>query len=373
MPSAKLRYFLVIIISVILLLIVYSVGYLRNEPVTRIDNDEIKEESEFDPTSSRNISYKIFDLDFYFVLNNMKMCENNSNILTLFIVTSYFGNIETRSAMRRSFSRENLKLMNMRRVFLLGESPEDKYTTQQSIENESKRFGDIIQGNFREAYRNLTYKHVMGLLWVQEYCPNTKFVIKMDDDIVVNVERLPVLLNSLKVPEHKPFISGYILRNMKPIREPANKWYVTQEEYSLSSYPEFVSGWFYITTPKTCSGLLSLTKTTKYFWIDDTYVTGILAKQFKVRLFDISKNFTVHSEFIDCCINGIRRGNLDCDILIGPNGGNNNLFYDFNLAMNICNLKLCISREVPLNETCVAEKKFFLGRGNAVIETYKLH
>lgn len=372
MPSAKLRYLLVTIITVIIFVIVYSVGFIRNKQ-DMLTVNEIDEKLEYDPTSTRQITYKIFDLNFHFVLNNIKMCENNSNILTLIMVTSYFGNIETRSAMRRSFSREDLKRINTRRVFLLGESPDDKYTTQQSVENESKRFGDIIQGNFKEAYRNLTYKHVMGLLWVREYCQNTKFVIKMDDDIVVNVERIPLLLSSLKLPENKPFITGYILRNMKPIREPANKWYVTQEEYSLSSYPDFVSGWFYITTPKTCSGLLNFTKTAKYFWIDDTYVTGILAKKLKVRLFDISKNFTVHSEFIDCCINGIRRGNLNCDIMIGPNGGNSNLFYDFNLVMNVCNLNLCVSRELPLNETCVAEKKFPLGKGNAVIEPYKLH
>lgn len=372
MPSAKYRYFIVITICVVILLIVYSVENASKGIGIRLDNDEIKE-TEYDPSSSRNITYRIFDLNFHFILNNNKMCENNSNILTLIMVTSYFGNIETRSAMRRSHSREELKEIGIRRVFLLGESPNDKYTSQKAVEDESKRFGDIIQGNFEEAYRNLTFKHVMGLLWVQEFCPNSKFVIKMDDDIVVNMDRVPQFLNTLKMPENKPFITGYLLRNMVPIREPANKWYVTQEEYSLSSYPVFVSGWFYITSPKTCSGLFSLTRSTKCFWIDDTYVTGILAKKFNVRHFDMSQHFTVHSEFIDCCIYDIRIRNLNCDILVGPNGGNNNLFYDFNMAMNICNLKLCMPREIPLNETCVAEKKFSLGRGKAVVETYRLH
>lgn len=373
MPGAKLRYMLVATVSVIILLIVYSVGNASEQTGVRIDNDNNEEDTAYDPSSSRNVTYKLFDLNFYFVLNNKNMCDNNSNILTLIMVTSYFGNVETRSAMRRSFSREDLKQMNIRRIFLLGESPDDKYTTQKSVEDESRRFGDIIQGSFREAYRNLTYKHVMGLLWARENCPNTKYVIKMDDDIVVNIERLPALLNSLKVPDNKAFIGGYILRNMIPIREPANKWYVTQREYSLSSYPVFVSGWLYITTPETCNSLFKLSANTKYFWIDDTYVTGILAKKLKVRHYDISKYFTVHSEFIDCCIYDIRNRNLDCDILVGPNGGNNNLFYDFNMALNICTLNLCHPREIPLNDTCVAEKKFNLGRGNAVVETYKLH
>ncbi|KAJ8982967.1 hypothetical protein NQ317_001407 [Molorchus minor] len=190
----------------------------------------------------------------------------------------------------------------------------------------------------------------------------------MDDDIVVNIDRIPDLLKSLMLPKKGYFLAGYILRNMKPIRQKANKWYVTEEEYNQSTYPQFVSGWFYVTTPKTCSKLYSLSQSTRYFWIDDTYITGILASKLKIRHYDISKNFTVHSEYLDCCVNDVRDKNLDCDILIGPNGGNNNLFYQFNNAMNICNLKLCKTRTKPLNETCVAEKKMNLGRGDAVVE-----
>ncbi|CAG9822550.1 unnamed protein product [Phaedon cochleariae] len=311
--------------------------------------------------------------DFYFLLNNEDTCKNDTIIQALIIVTSYFGNVETRSAMRRAFSQEDLKQLNLRRIFLLGKAPTDKYTTQKAIENESLRFKDIIQGNFIEAYRNLTFKHVMGLKWAARNCFNAKFVIKMDDDIVVNIEKISSILNSLRVSNHNKLIAGYVLRNMVPIREPANKWFVTEEEYSLSAYPLFVSGWFYVTTPQTCKNLVNLSNTTRYFWIDDTYVTGILAKKLRIKHYDIKKYFTVHSEFLDCCLDDIRSRNLNCEILVGPNGGNPNMFYEFNNAIQICNMNLCRNRTSPIDETCVAKKVDNLGRGQGSINSYKLH
>lgn len=324
--------------------------------------------------NDKNIKFEIFfDIkNFHYILNARK-CENNTKINALIIVTSYFGNVETRSAMRRAFSEEDLKQINLKRVFLLGVAPSDQYTRQVSVQNENKRFGDIIQGNFIEAYRNLTYKHVMGLRWAAQNCFNVDFIIKMDDDTVVNVEQLPKLLKSLKTPKSQNFIAGYVLRNMLAIREPANKWYVTQDEYSLPMYPTFVSGWFYITNPNTAEKIYKLSQITKYFWIDDTFVTGILAQKLKVKHYDISKYYAEHSEYMECCLDDIRSKNLNCDVLVGPNGGNNNLFYEFNNAVGICNLHLCKNRTKPLKETCVAKKFVHLGRGKPQVHNYKLH
>lgn len=68
----------------------------------------------------------------------------------------------------------------------------------------------------------------------------------------------------------------------------------------------------------------------------------------------------------------VTKHSYDCEIMIGPNGGDNNLFYEFNKVMETCATG-CLKRPNPLNETCVAEKKFeMLGRGNAKIESIPL-
>lgn len=312
---------------------------------------------------------KLFDINLKYVINS-NTCNGTNNILAVILVTSYFGDVETRSAMRRAFSKEDLEQFNLRRVFMLASAPEDAYTKQNAVINEAQKFDDIIQGNFHEAYRNLTYKHMMGLKWAGKYCAHAKYVIKMDDDIIVNLRKLTTLLLNLKLPKYP--IAGYILKNMSPIREPVNKWYVTVNEYDKINYPPFVSGWFYITTPEVCTLLQEHSTKEPYFWIDDVYVTGILIENTKIRQYDLSKIFTVHPEFIECCMTDLIKYKYDCDILVGPNGGDNNLFFKFNEAMKVCWKGNCINRTKTLDDTCVAERKINLGKGNGLIETYRL-
>lgn len=373
-------YYLIIITIIISTFLLYILSNYYNRPELFLKelqsiekevtiNDELVEFQKTD---------RLFDLKLKYLINVSKSFEENSddNITAVIIVTSYFGNVETRSAMRRAFPAEDLKKMQLRRVFLLGTTTHDAYTNQLEIENESKRFGDIIQGNFQEAYRNLTYKHLMGLKWASEYCSGARYIFKMDDDIVVNLVRIVrIVLDHFNNNNNHLLMAGYILRGMQPVREPANKWYVTHNEYSYTTYPTFVSGWFYVTTPKVARNLVVLAqqRDAKYFWIDDVYVTGLLALKLRVKHYDLSRYFTVLPEFIRCCIRNSNRSE-DCEVVVGPNGGDNNLFYEFNRAMQVCEISnKCRKPEKPLNETCVAEWKVNLGKGNAIIENYKLN
>lgn len=316
-------------------------------------------------------SNHLLSLPFNYRINNENVCQQ-SGAVTLFIITSYFGNGESRNSIRRAFGGEALKKLGFRRVFLLGQAPGDKYTTQQELEAENRRFGDIVQGSFLEAYRNLTYKHVMGLKWAATYCPTAQFVIKMDDDTVLNMYKLPLLLDSVQSMVGKSFIAGYKLSKMTPIRDPGNKWFVTPQEYAPQIYPQFVSGWFYVTTPKVSNLLASRANQEKFFWIDDVFITGLLAKKLQVKLFDISQYFAVNSEYLQCCLQDFKRG-LDCDFFVGPNGGFIDMFYQFNqnYRTHCVDQKCEKSRRRP-NETCVAKKRINLGRGAPLIKTYHL-
>lgn len=108
----------------------------------------------------------------------------------MLIVTSHAGHVELRSAHRRAYPRVDLLGLGLRRVFLLARQPQhqdDADREARALRDEGRRFKDIVQGDFVEAYRNLTYKHTMGLLWATRYCPQARLVIKMDDDIVVDL------------------------------------------------------------------------------------------------------------------------------------------------------------------------------------------
>ncbi|KAL3271542.1 hypothetical protein HHI36_022019 [Cryptolaemus montrouzieri] len=211
----------------------------------------------------------------------------------------------------------------------------------------------------------------MGLKWVNQYCNTTQFVIKMDDDIIVNMMKVLDLLKKFNDKEN--FIGGYVLKGLQAKRERANKWFVTKEEYPMDIYPPFVSGWFYVTTPTLCKKIEQLSYAEKYFWIDDVFVTGILTQKIHVKMYDLKEYFTDHPEYFQCCMNDLTKYKFDCDILVGPNGGRTDLFYEFNKAFSICTQGNCLERPSPVSKSCYYNSKSLnLGKGSGVISTYKL-
>ena len=64
---------------------------------------------------------------------------------------------------------------------------------QENITKENEEHHDIVQGDFLDTYRNLSYKNIMGKLWVSQFCEQAKFVVKTDDDQYVDLYEVVVL------------------------------------------------------------------------------------------------------------------------------------------------------------------------------------
>ena len=64
---------------------------------------------------------------------------------------------------------------------------------QRRLEEESSQHGDLVQGDFLDTYHNLSYKAVMGNLWVAEFCSQAEFVVKTDDDMYVDLYEVQTL------------------------------------------------------------------------------------------------------------------------------------------------------------------------------------
>lgn len=326
-----------------------------------------------------------------------------------------------RSAHRSAISQADLRSLGFVRLFLLAEIPaHEKFITQQSIESESQHFNDILQGmasiyseyvdininalslfffssgNFLEAYRNLTYKHVMGLKWAssQTCYRNTKFIIKMDDDIVVDFYYLSHYLRTIRIvaPE-QTYLAGYVLSGVTPIRLRQNKWYVSQSEYMGDMYPDYLSGWMYVMTPVVAKRLVhaATRATPPFFWIDDTWVTGVLRTNEHIPINDTwNALFSANSQFLDCCITDLEMHQYRCPFVAGPNGGDHRLITKFLQTTrqqcftashgdvlvtpmpNQCHAR---SQNLPaLTNTCVGIDKHLLveTHGAAIVNAFKL-
>ena len=126
----------------------------------------------------------------------------------------------------------------------------------ENLKEEHDKFNDILQLNFTDAYRNMTYKHLSGYWWVKNNCENVQFVLKSDDDQAIDVYHLKSFVKEFIPTETSHFYLCIYMQDQVPHRNPENKWYVTREEYSRDYYPEYCAGWAYVTNIKTISSVL---------------------------------------------------------------------------------------------------------------------
>ena len=82
---------------------------------------------------------------------------------------------------------------------------EDDNEIQKRIEKESAKYGDILQIEMIDDYYNLTLK-VVGLLnWINDHCSRVDFVLKVDDDVYVNVQNLIAVMKNLNPSEQSMY------------------------------------------------------------------------------------------------------------------------------------------------------------------------
>ena len=122
--------------------------------------------------SESNRSY--FFPFFRYVINNECLSVGEPPWSLIIVVTSKTSHVELRKAQREAFPQYLLRRANIKRVFLLAR---DDQVDQESVEEENMRHRDIVQANFSESYRNLAYKHIMGLQWAVNYCKNSRYLI----------------------------------------------------------------------------------------------------------------------------------------------------------------------------------------------------
>ncbi|EFX80509.1 hypothetical protein DAPPUDRAFT_243679 [Daphnia pulex] len=132
---------------------------------------------------------------------------NSSSRISLFIsVISGPNNFERRAAIRRTWPvhlKNQTNLNNPLDVvgfgFVIGLTNDS--VVQQKVKEECEQFGDILQVNMIDRYVNLSVKVASLFNWVDTYCPRVDYVLKVDDDVYVNVHNLATVLHSLTVAD----------------------------------------------------------------------------------------------------------------------------------------------------------------------------
>ncbi|XP_076228433.1 lactosylceramide 1,3-N-acetyl-beta-D-glucosaminyltransferase isoform X3 [Nomia melanderi] len=161
--------------------------------------------------------------DFRFTINH-DPC-NRTHPLLLMLVHSAPENFLKRNVVRETWGQQSTDVVLL---FLVGSSDEH----QTSLEVENRKYKDLIQGNFRDAYRNMTYKHVMALKWATYHCPSAKYILKLDDDVFVHIPAmLDFLTRDLSPWGARRLILCDLLSMATVKRSWRSKWRVSPQEY----------------------------------------------------------------------------------------------------------------------------------------------
>ena len=119
---------------------------------------------------------------------------NNLQPISVFIHSAI--NYHDRRQIQRNTWVSDVKKHNISTYFVVGMT--DNQRDQRMVEKEFEKYKDLIQFGFVDNYYNNTLKAISILRWIQKYCKQSKFILKTDDDVLVNIELFLKNLNKFK-------------------------------------------------------------------------------------------------------------------------------------------------------------------------------
>ncbi|XP_071947460.1 uncharacterized protein [Antedon mediterranea] len=227
----------------------------------------------------------------------VSICDGSKSVLAITFINSSPKNVDLRNAIRRSWGKHG-KLKRIVTLFILGRDANFQYGESVSTENENH--GDLLQGRFEDNFRTSSLKAFMALKWSQTFCPKAKFIFMVNDHNFVNYDVFFKIFGKKKKKE-STFVSGNIITNRAPIREPNSKYYISPKQFGRKYFPPFCtldSG--IILSKKGANIILKEAFNSTFIPIADVFIS-ILAEKAGVTVIN-DKRFTLRNLNHDTCL-----------------------------------------------------------------------
>ncbi|KAL1480585.1 hypothetical protein MTO96_050906 [Rhipicephalus appendiculatus] len=215
---------------------------------------------------------------FAYILNKPNLCSEPPSTAVLIVVITSSINFAQRNAIRSTWG-DAARRRGYKVIFLVG-TPKLK-PFQRNIAYEDSQYGDMVQADFIDSYRNLTLKSITMVRWASAYCSNASLVLKIDDDMLLNVWDLAARVRTLSGV--KRTLWGLLAQKWTPQRNPRSKWYVSSRAYRNSSYPDFLAGPAYLLSGDSVPLLARGSAGVPYLYLEDVFLTGIVAEKVGVH------------------------------------------------------------------------------------------
>lgn len=232
--------------------------------------------------------------DFPYIHNPKEECTKRRIDLVLAVSSApenFEFRMKTREGLKGSYAHERSN--NATLLFFIGRSNHHNKSKrfQVEINMEMRRFGDIVQEDFVDSYRNLTLKTLSVLKWVSTFCPRTRYVIKSDDDVGIKVAYSVAALQRY----HRRF-GNFLLGRWNTMnivmRNKQAKNYVSVEEYPHPTFPPHVLGGAMGFPVSTAKLIFQASLRIQPAGLEDVYISGVCAPMVGVPVFmDVDFDF----------------------------------------------------------------------------------
>ncbi|XP_044766999.1 beta-1,3-galactosyltransferase 5-like [Coccinella septempunctata] len=285
----KTRLFLIPLIPIAILFFLLYRIFEEPDDISNVPHSLVVEFKRFtEPShSTKKLGYQekdyhhLLDIDFRFKTLSL-VCGKHQPFL-LILVHSAVGNFEKRRAIRETWGRGSNEA---KVVFLLGSSVDSEMIER--IRQESNSFSDLVIGSFLDTYRNLTYKHVMGLKYALYHCSSAVYVLKTDDDVFVNTPFFVEHIKSTISPYGaEKLLMCNVWHGASVARSHRSRYRFSFKEFPYKRFPTYCSGWVVLYSPDVVFDLYTQAQQSQYFWVDDVFITGILAEKSNIPHFNL--------------------------------------------------------------------------------------
>ncbi|KAJ6654872.1 hypothetical protein lerEdw1_006343 [Lerista edwardsae] len=187
--------------------------------------------------------------------------------LLLLAIKSHPASGSRRATLRRTWARPGeVGGFRVQPVFLMALTSDSRHL--HLVQRESSTFRDVLLWGFAESHHNLSLKELCFLRWAHRHCQRAAFILKGDDDLLVNLDTLTAYLR--RSPGAARAIHGNIQNHSAVVRE--GKYAVPRTLYPLAHYPNFASGGGFVIPGALLPALCEASAQLPVFPLDDVYM-----------------------------------------------------------------------------------------------------
>ncbi|OWF49094.1 Beta-1,3-galactosyltransferase brn [Mizuhopecten yessoensis] len=195
----------------------------------------------------------------------------------LLLVKSQASNVEERLYLRKLWGIH--RDYNFKKVFLLGMGR----SKQSLVDEESRKYRDVIQEDFRDDYMNSTRKTIMGFNWAAKFCAQADFIVVLKEGYDIDINRtLKYLRTVLPSKQSSDIFRGKLVKNAYPTRDLDSRLFLSRKTYPLEKFPPFLNEKFYVISSDVAWKFQVAFPFVKYFGRSDVYL-GFVARKLQVK------------------------------------------------------------------------------------------